>query len=99
MRGDLLNTTGDQAAAEQSYHQAVEVAKRLRTILWELCAATSLVRLWREQGKRTEARDLSVYGWFTEDFDTPVLKDAKSLLDQLADYRSPLVQRDSCQTP
>jgi|SRR5262249_40854503 len=99
LRGDLLNTTGDQAAAEQSYHQAVEVAKRLRTILWELCAATSLVRLWREQGKRTEARDLSVYGWFTEDFDTPVLKDAKSLLDQLADYRSPLVQRDSCQTP
>jgi predicted ATPase len=86
LRGDLLNTTGDQAAAEQSYHQAVEVAKRQRTKLWELRAATSLARLWREQGKRTEAHDLlaPIYGWFTEGFGTRVLKDAKSLLDQLA---------------
>ena len=86
MRGDLLNTTGDQAAAEQSYHQAVGVAKRQRTKLWELRAATSLARLWREQGKRTEAHDLlaPVYGWFAQGFDTPVLQDAKALLDQLA---------------
>jgi hypothetical protein len=48
--------------------------------------ATSLARLWRNQGKRTEARDLlaPIYGWFTEGFDTPVLRDAKALLDQLA---------------
>jgi predicted ATPase len=53
--------------------------------LWELRTATSLARLWRDQGKRTEARDLlaTVYGWFTEGFDTPVLQDAKALLDEL----------------
>ena len=51
-----------------------------------LRAATSLACLWRDQGKRTEAHDLLalVYGWFTEGFDTPVLRDAKALLDQLA---------------
>ena len=48
-------------------------------------AATSLARLWRDQGKRSEARDLlaPVYGWFTEGFDTPVLQDAKALLEEL----------------
>jgi hypothetical protein len=47
--------------------------------------AVSLGRLWRDQGKRTEARDLlaPIYGWFTEGFDTPVLQDAKAVLDQL----------------
>ena len=52
-------------------------------MLTELAAAYA--RLWRDQGKRTEARDLlaPVYGWFTEGFDTPVLQDAKALLDQL----------------
>ena len=84
-RGDLLNTTGDQAAAERNYHQALEVAKWQRAKLWELRAATSLARLWRDQGKRREARDLlaPIYGWFTEGFDTPVLKNARVLLDQL----------------
>jgi predicted ATPase len=86
LRGDLLNTTGDQAAAERDYHQALEVAKWQRAKLWELRAATSLARLWRDQGKRKEARDVlaPIYNWFTEGFDTPVLKDAKALLDQLA---------------
>jgi predicted ATPase len=53
--------------------------------IWELRAATSLARLWRDQGERVEARDLlaPIYGWFTEGFDTPVLQDAKVLLDQL----------------
>ena len=48
-------------------------------------AATSLARLWREQGRRSEARDLlaPVYGWFTEGFDTADLKEAKALLDEL----------------
>jgi predicted ATPase len=51
----------------------------------ELRAAIELARLWRDQGKRTEARDLlgPIYGWFTEGFDTPVLQEAKALLDQL----------------
>ena len=53
--------------------------------LFELRAAIILARLWREQGKRDAARDLlaPVYGWFAEGFDTPVLKDAKALLDEL----------------
>jgi predicted ATPase len=86
LRGDLLLATGDQAAAEQSYHQALVVARRQSAKLFELRAATSLARLWRDQGKRTEARDLlaPTYGWFTEGFDTPVLQDAKALLDELA---------------
>jgi predicted ATPase len=87
LRGNLLSATGDQAAAEQSYHQALAVARRQGARLWELrAAATSLARLWRDQGKRTEAHDLlaPVYGWFTEGFDTPVLKEAKELLNELA---------------
>jgi predicted ATPase len=54
--------------------------------MFGLRAATSLARLWRDQGKCTEAHDLlaRVYGWFTEGFDTPVLRDAKALLDRLA---------------
>ena len=53
---------------------------------WELRAATSLARLWQQQGKRQEAHDLlaPVYHWFTEGFDTLDLKDAKALLDELA---------------
>jgi predicted ATPase len=53
---------------------------------WELRAAGSLARLWRDQGKRTEARDLlaPVYGWFTDGFDMPDLKEPKALLDELA---------------
>ena len=54
--------------------------------LWELRAAASLARLRRDQGRRAEARDLlaPVYGWFTEGFDTPDLKEAKAFLDELA---------------
>ena len=72
-------------AAEASLHQAIAVARRQSAKLWELRAATSLARLWRDQGKRTEARDLlaPIYGWLTEGFDTPVLQDAKALLDEL----------------
>jgi predicted ATPase len=86
LRGDLLKATGDQLAAEQSYHRAITVAGRQSAKIWELRAATSLARLWRDQGKRTEARDLlaPIYDWFTEAFETPVLKEAKALLDQLA---------------
>jgi predicted ATPase len=86
LRGDLLNATGDQAAAEQSYHQALAVAQRQSAKLFELRATTSLAHVWRDQGKRAEARDLlaPIYGWFTEGFDTPVLQEAKALLDELA---------------
>ena len=84
LRGNLLRATGDRSAAEQSYHQALAIAKRQSAKLWELRAAASLARLWCDQGKRTAARDLlaPVYCWFTEGFDAPVLKDAKALLDE-----------------
>jgi predicted ATPase len=58
VRGDLLNATGDQAAAEQSYRQALVVARRQSAKFWELRATTNLARLWRDQGKRAEAREL-----------------------------------------
>ena len=85
VRGRLLLTLGDRAAAEESYCTALAVARRQSAKLWELCVSTSLARLRGDQGKRTEARDLlaPIYGWFTEGFDTPVLQDAKALLDQL----------------
>ena len=86
LRGDLMNARGDQAAAEQNYHRAIAVAQRQSTNTLGLRAATSLARLWRDQGKCTEAHDLLalVYGSFTEGFDTAVLRDAKALLDRLA---------------
>jgi predicted ATPase len=85
LRGDLLNATGDPAAAERNYHLALEVAKRQSAKLLELRASISVARLWCKQGKRGEARDLlaPIYGWFTEGFDTPDLKAAKVLLDEL----------------
>ena len=64
----------------------MRIARKQQAKAYELRAATSLARLWGEQGRRTEARELlaPVYSWFTEGFDTADLKDAKQLLDQLA---------------
>jgi predicted ATPase len=74
LTGDVRLAIGDAAAAEAGYHEAIAIARQQRTKLWELRAAISLARLWRDQGKRTDARDLlaPVYGWFTEGFETPV---------------------------
>ncbi len=85
VRGELLIAVGDAVVAEKSLYQAIGVARRHSAKLFELRAAASLARLWRDQDKRTEARDLlaPIYNWFTEGFDTPVLKDAKALLDEL----------------
>jgi tetratricopeptide (TPR) repeat protein len=85
VRGDLLNANGDVAGAERSYQQAIAIAKRQSAKVFELRASTSLARVWRDQGKREEARDLlaSIYGWFTEGFDTLDLKEAWTLLDEL----------------
>ena len=83
----LLALSPDHSAeAEACFHKALAVARDQGARLWELCAATSLARLWRDQGRRVEAHDLlaPVYAWFTEGFDTANLKDAKRLLDQLA---------------
>jgi tetratricopeptide (TPR) repeat protein len=86
LHGDLVKTTGDLLRADQIYRQAIDVAQRQNAMTLELRAATSLAGLWRDQGKRNEAHDLlaPIYGWFTEGFDTPVLQDARALLDELA---------------
>ena len=86
LTADVLLAMGDAAAAEASYHEAIAIAQQQNAKLWELRAATSLARLWRDQGKRAAARDLlaPVYGWFTEGFGTPVLLEAKALLDELS---------------
>jgi predicted ATPase len=85
LRGMLLLATNEHDTAEDSFKQALAVARRQNAKFWELRAATSLGRLWRDQGKRNEAHDLLVpiYGWFTEGFDTRDLRDAKILLDKL----------------
>jgi tetratricopeptide (TPR) repeat protein len=84
--GDLLNAAGDPSGAERHYRQAIAVAERQSAKLFQLRASTSLARLWRDQGKRTEARDLlaPIFYWFTEGFDAPDLKEARALLDELA---------------
>jgi class 3 adenylate cyclase len=86
LRGDLLSARGDASLSELAYQQALAVGRSQNTRLFELRAATRLARLWHDQGKRAEARDLlaPIYNWFTEGFDTLVLKEAKALLDELA---------------
>jgi predicted ATPase len=85
LTADLLKMTGDQAVAEQSYCKALALADRQNAKAHQLRTAISMARLWRDQGKRDEARDLlaPVYGWFTEGFDTLDLKEAKKLLNEL----------------
>jgi predicted ATPase len=64
---------------------AIQVARVQQAKSWELRAATRLARLWAEQGKRGDSRDLlaPIYGWFTEGFEMSDLKEAKTLLDDL----------------
>jgi TOMM system kinase/cyclase fusion protein len=87
LRGELLQQAGEDACqAETCFRQALEVARHQQSKSLELRAAMSLSRLWQQQGKRAEARELLVpiYGWFTEGFDTADLQDAKALLEELA---------------
>ena len=72
--------------ADARHNRAIAIARAQKAKSWELRAATSLARLWRDQGKRQEARDLlgPIYGWFTEGFNTLDLKEAKALLNELA---------------
>ena len=76
----------DAAKAQAYFERALTIARQQQAKSWELRAAMSMARLWRDQGKRDEARDLlaPVYGWFTEGFDTLDLKEAKALLDELS---------------
>ena len=82
----LMSPEQDAAKAEAYFTRALNVARQQKAKSWELRAAMSMARLWRDQGKRDEARELlaPVYGWFTEGFDTLDLKEAKTLLEELA---------------
>jgi predicted ATPase/DNA-binding winged helix-turn-helix (wHTH) protein/class 3 adenylate cyclase len=84
-RGRLLLRQNHPKAAEELYRKALGIAREQEAKLWELRAAVSLARLWRDQGRRAAAHDLlaPASGWFTEGFATPDLKDAKALLDEL----------------
>ena len=82
----LLQQHADhQAEAEACFYHALELARNQQAKSFELRTATSLARLWQQQGKRQEAHDLlaPVYGWFTEGFDTADLQEAKALLEEL----------------
>ena len=81
----LKSSEPDVAKAEEYFHRALAIARQQQAKSWELRAAMSLARLWRDQGKPQQARELlaQVYGWFTEGFDTRDLKEAKALLNEL----------------
>jgi predicted ATPase len=76
----------DVAKADVYFERALAVARKQQAKSWELRAAMSMARLWRDQGKSQQARELlaPVYGWFTEGFDTLDLKEARALLGELA---------------
>jgi predicted ATPase len=80
----LNSTQSDRAEAD--LERALTIARQQQAKSWELRAAMSLARLWCDQGKVQQARELlaPIYGWFTEGFDTRDLKEAKALLDELA---------------
>ena len=82
----LKSPQPDVARAEACFERALSVARQQQAKSWELRAAISMARLWRDQGKPQQARELlaPIYGWFTEGFDTRDLKEAKALLEQLA---------------
>jgi tetratricopeptide (TPR) repeat protein len=87
MAGELaLSAEPDAARAEAHFARALAVAHGQQAKSWELRGAMSMARLWHDQGKRRRAHDLlaRTYGWFTQGFDTPDLREAKALLDELA---------------
>jgi predicted ATPase len=82
----LISQERDAVKAEEYFERARTVARQQHAKSWELRGSMSLARLWRDQGKVQQARELlaPVYGWFTEGFDTRDLKEAKALLEELA---------------
>ena len=88
LRGEVLRTGSQEGIqeVESCYQQAIQTAREQDAKSFELRACTSLARLWCDQSKHNEARDLlvSIYDWFTEGFDTPDLQEAKALLDELS---------------
>jgi class 3 adenylate cyclase/predicted ATPase len=82
----LMSPEPDAAKVQAHFERSIAIARAQTAKSWELRSATSLARLWRDEGKRQQARDLlaPVYGWFTEGFDTADLKEAKAMLEALA---------------
>jgi predicted ATPase len=82
----LLGPEQESADAQKHFERSLAIARKQQAKSWELRASMSIARLWRDQGKVREARELlaPVYGWFTEGFDTRDLKEAKALLEELA---------------
>ena len=91
LKGEILlvHSAEHHAEAETCFRQALDVARRQQAKSWELRAATSLSRLWQQQGKRAEAHTLlaEVYDWFTEGFDTADVREARRLLTDLGSVR------------
>ena len=81
----MMSPERDTAKAQMFFDRALAVARQQQARSWELRAAMSMAKLWREQGRREMARNLlaPVYGWFREGFDTRDLSDAKALLHDL----------------
>jgi predicted ATPase len=86
-RGQLLLTVPDFAGAEAEFLRAMDIARGQSEKLWELRAAVSLARLWRDQARKSDAHHLlsPIHAWFTEGFDCADLKAAKVLLEELSD--------------
>ncbi len=87
---------GTEPEAEADFHCAIAVARQQEAKLWELRSAKSLARLWRDQGKRDEARGLlaPIYGWFSEGFDTLDLREGRALLEELGVWTNVERKRD-----
>jgi predicted ATPase len=85
LRGEMLLTLGKRGKAEEGLRRALTVAQQQQARWWELRAATSLAKHWRDEGNSLEAYSLlqPVYSWFVEGFDTTDLKEAKALLGEL----------------
>jgi predicted ATPase len=83
--GEIALMSRDAAKAEAYFERALAIARARHAKSWELRAAMSMARLWRDQGRQKQARELltAVYGWFTEGFDTLDLREATALLDEL----------------
>ena len=91
LRGELTLQASAQSTesraqeAEEYFQKAIDIARQQQAKSWELRASTSLARLWQQQDKREDARQLlaEIYGWFTEGLDTKDLQEAKTLLEEL----------------
>jgi predicted ATPase len=86
---DGVSPAALQTEAETCFHQALEVARQQQARLWELRAAMSLSRLWKQQGKQKQAKQMlaEIYGWFSEGFETRDLNEARTLLAELTGER------------